>query len=109
MSAYELRDFGILLAVTLVPSVLLAFVLLRVRPAWTQRTIVWVSAMPIPAVIVLVCAFVFFNALTTSREACGVDACGMAMAFSIILVGYALAAFGVAALVCWLVCRWYRR
>jgi hypothetical protein len=71
----------------------MAALLLRLRPNWPTRRTVVVAAAPVPISMTAICIVVFLNAATASRESCGVDACGMAMMFAMVGVGYAMAAF----------------
>jgi hypothetical protein len=59
---------------------LLALILVRTRENWPRRRVVLLSALPIPLATFGICAFVFASAAMATKEECGVDACGMAMA-----------------------------
>jgi hypothetical protein len=82
------------------PSLLavpMTLILLRWKPTWSiKRRTLW-SSLPLPAALLALCALVFANAATASEEDCGVDACGMAMMFAMILSLWALAAFFIGA------------
>lgn len=99
------RDFAILIAVCVVAPAILSFVIYKRFPQWSARKTVLVSALPIPTMIWLLCGFVFLNAAFTPQERCGVDACGMAMGFSLIIAGAALAGFAASVASAWTVCR----
>jgi hypothetical protein len=99
------RDLLIFLSICLIVPA--GFVLLWtwIRPDWSDRKVIMSSASPIPAVVWLLCIFVFLNALFASKEECGVDACGMAMGFSVIIAVAAFAGLGVGVLSAWLMRR----
>jgi H+/Cl- antiporter ClcA len=51
----------------------------RYRPAWARRRALLVAAAPLPRPALVACVLVFISGAITSREHCGVDACGMAI------------------------------
>jgi hypothetical protein len=59
-------------------STLLALILGR-RTSWSQRRVTWIAASPTPALGALLAIAISVEAMTASKEQCGVDACGMAM------------------------------
>lgn len=61
----------------------LPFFLDRALPRWSKRRIVLLSALLVPALIIGTSVFLFADAALSSREQCGVDACGMMMAAAI--------------------------
>ncbi len=71
----------------------LAWSFARFRHDWSKRKIVLWSAGPIPAIGAVTCVFVIINAMTTPAENCGVDACGMAMAAGLAMLGLLAAIF----------------
>ncbi|MES2326650.1 MAG: hypothetical protein V4499_04880 [Pseudomonadota bacterium] len=73
-------------AITFEAILAIVGVLLLRRSRWRKGWIVFLSAVPVPAVLILLCIVVFVSAATASKEACGVDACGMAMAGAMMLV-----------------------
>jgi hypothetical protein len=89
----------------------LAWYLATKGQEWRRRKIVIVAALPIPGLIGLACLWVFGNALfatATRPETCGVDACGMAMMFSLMGLASALGVFAFASVVAWIVCKRFR-
>lgn len=60
------------------------------------------AATPIPAVGVALSALVFFSALLSPRDRCGVDACGMAMAAAITLLFLAAMTFALGVVLAYL-------
>lgn len=78
-----MNDLGLLfisaLAVATL-SVLLAHGLGAWKAGWSRRRLALLSAAPVPLLILLLAGFTFVRALTATREQCGVDACGFAMA-----------------------------
>ena len=62
------------------------------RQKWNNsgEILLWV---PLPLLGALLCVGLFVNAMLSSPERCGVDACGMAMAFAFFGLGYAAGAF----------------
>jgi len=84
------RDFVLLMAACIAIPAIISWLLAKFKSSWTPRKRVLVSALPLPALIWLLCTFVFLDAAFASEAECGVDACGMAMAFSIIIAGAAL-------------------
>ena len=59
-------------------STLLALILGR-RTPWSRRRVTWIAAAPIPVLGALLAVAISVDAMTASKERCGVDACGMAM------------------------------
>lgn len=58
--------------------------LLRSRfPHWSRGRVLALAALPIPLLIWTLCIVLFVSAANASKEACGVDACGMTMAASV--------------------------
>src|SRR4051812_46510504 len=84
----------LVIAVVAIFATLMALLLSRFT-RWSERRILWTSALPIPAVAVALSIFVFVDAMTSSREECGYDACGMAAAAALTLVLLAILAFGL--------------
>ena len=105
MIANDLRVLAVLLSICALSSAVFAFFLGKVRSGWTNRRIIFVAALPIPAVVGLFCLYIFLNAVSSSQEACGVDACGMAAAVSVIGAGNAAIGFFISATGAWFVCR----
>jgi hypothetical protein len=105
MSVYELRDLAILIAVTIVPAIALSLAILKFRAHWSRRRAIVVDALPVPAVIWVLCLALFVHSATASKEQCGVDACGMAMMASYVVGFYATVAFGAGLAVAWFVRR----
>ena len=99
----DLRDFLFLLIGCAALPAALALFFRKVHPLWSGRKVVILSAFPVPVFVWLLCLYVFLNASFATKEDCGVDACGMAMAFSVIIAFAALAGFGVGILSAWLV------
>jgi len=93
----------LVIAVQLVMSFLGGYFLPQRRPGWSRAKVGLVAALPIPLILWGLSAYVVASVMMTSREDCGVDACGMAMAAAItgagaVLVLY-LIGFGLALLV----------
>ena len=89
-----------MLVIMLGPALLavpMTLFLQRWKPAWSARRRTLWASLPLPAIMAALCAFVFAHAATASEKECGVDACGMAMAFAVILSIWALTAFVIAA------------
>jgi MFS family permease len=105
MSVYELRDLSILIAITVLPSAILSLLIGKYRPGWSRRRALILAALPIPGFVWLLCAVLFLWSAFSSKESCGVDACGMAMAASTIVSIYAAVAFGFGLAAAWLVRR----
>ena len=62
-------------------------------PQWSLRRASALSAAPVPVVTILLCAWVVIKTALTPASRCGVDACGMAMGFALIVAGIALIGF----------------
>jgi hypothetical protein len=92
---------GICVAVALISAAILH----RLRPAWSLPRTAMLSALPIPAVTTILCAAVFLTAAFSSDEACGVDACGMAMMAAMGVIGYAIVGYLGGAIACVLLLR----
>lgn len=71
----------------------IAGVLVLRRYHWRRRRTVFLSALPVPAILFAFCMFVFVSAATASKESCGVDACGMAAAGAMVLAVAAVLLF----------------
>jgi hypothetical protein len=71
----------ILIAVFLqgLASVLVTRALSRGRPSWSKRRLISISAAPIPLIVGAFSAYLFIKVSLTTKEQCGVDACGYAM------------------------------
>lgn len=70
--------------------------LLRWRfPHWTVRRISVLSALPVPVLTLAVCAWVAIKTAMTPQGQCGIDACGMAMGFALIVAVIALIGFAL--------------
>lgn len=67
----------------------------QLRPGWSVRRTVLTAALPVPALMASFCVWLIGRTMTASREQCGVDACGMAAAFSVMGLGLTLVAFVV--------------
>ncbi len=68
--------------------------LLRWRfPHWTVRRISVLSALPVPVLTLAACAWVAIKTAMTPRGQCGVDVCGMAMGFALVVAVIALVGF----------------
>ena len=97
---------GILVTVAL--AWLLAIVFAR-RTCWSERKIAIVAALPLPALVSVLCLYVLVGAFTASSEECGVDACGMAAAASMIMLLVAGLAFALGLITARIVLRKVRR
>lgn len=62
---------------------------------WTRRRVLIAAALPLPGIVGTLCVVLFLHAAFSSRQACGVDACGMAMAAAITGLFLAVMAFAV--------------
>lgn len=91
-------EFLLLLAALAIPA-FLGHLLRLVRPQWTARRISYIAASPIPLLIAVACVFIIVEASMTPSEKCGVDACGMAMAMSVITLVIAFALFVIGAII----------
>jgi len=79
----------------------LAYLLARWRKHWSNPKVKLIAALPVPGLLMVLTAFVVGHALVTSvvdPEACGADACGMAMMFGTMGFGAGLAAYIIALL-----------
>jgi len=70
-------------------------ILSRRCPDWPRRRILLIGSLTFPALLALPCIWLLADAMLSTREECGVDACGMAMMFAsigliVVLVGYVL-------------------
>lgn len=81
----------------------------RFRTDWSKRKVVLWSAGPIPAIGAVPCLIVIVNAMTTPAERCGVDACGMAMAAGLAMLGFLAAIFVVWAILAFVTVTVVRR
>jgi hypothetical protein len=60
---------------------------------WSPLRVSMVSAGVMPGVLIGLCLLLFVHAATSSAEACGVDACGMAMMAATYVSGFAVVGF----------------
>ncbi|MEH3121039.1 MAG: hypothetical protein PGN16_03520 [Sphingomonas phyllosphaerae] len=74
-------------------AVLAGVLLMRLGRGWSRRRVILTASVPLPLLGALLCVGVFASAMLASPERCGVDACGMAMAFAIFGLAYAAGAF----------------
>ena len=79
--------------VCVVAAALAGVALHRWRPSWSLRRLSFVAALPVPALVSLLCTAFFARVVTTPREYCGVDVCGMAMGGTMMLATVTLWAF----------------
>jgi len=83
----------------IVAAIIVTCLLRRNKGKWSNVRVALIAALPIPLMVWLLCAYIFADATFASKEQCGVDACGMAMAAAV----YGVAA-GAALYVLGLVC-----
>lgn len=88
---------GLVLCVMIVATGL-ATAISHLLPNWPARRTAYVAAAPLPMALAGFCIWLFVDAATSSKEECGVDACGMAMAFSLVGLGCALVGFVIGAI-----------
>lgn len=100
-----MTDLILLLLFPSVVAVVLGGLITSVSPAWSLRRTILTAALPLPIFMALMCTWVFIGAAIASKESCGIDACGMAMMFSVVGFGYALAAFTIGAVAVGLIKR----
>lgn len=62
-------------------------------PHWGLRRTSMLAALPVPALTLLVCAWVAIKTAMIPASKCGIDACGMAMGFALIVAVIALIGF----------------
>jgi hypothetical protein len=102
-------EMFVFLAICVAAAVLLGIALHALRPSWSRRRIMLVSASPVPSMVLAACIYVFVRAATASAEACGVDACDMAMMAATLGLGIAIAGFAVGLIACEYVQRtWWK-
>lgn len=95
-----------LVGVPAMVAAVLAGVLLVLRGrGWSRRRLILTASVPLPLLGALLCVALFVSAMLASAERCGVDACGMAMAFAMFGLAYAagallLGAAAAAGIVC---------
>lgn len=95
--------------ITILPAVVASYRLATMKPGWSLRRIALLSPLPVPLLVLLAAAFVFIRTMIASKEDCGVDACGMAMAAAIILAFCAGMVYLIAAGIAFLVARMRRK
>jgi hypothetical protein len=69
-------------------TIILTLTLLRL--GWPKVRTIYVAPSSLPVLIMAACIYLFIDAATASKESCGVDACGMAMAAAVIIGSAAL-------------------
>jgi len=105
----QLSDFLLIVTVPAIIAAILAGIIGWFRPAWGLRATVATAALPFPALIWTLCLFIYIRASNAPAEKCGVDACGMAMAFSMIIAGYSVITFALGAFLATIVKLWVSR
>lgn len=76
-------------ALTCLLSAGFAIIVRRRRPHWSRLKVSLLSALPLPGLVALLSLLIIGRAFVDSvvdRESCGVDACGMEMGFSAIIL-----------------------
>jgi magnesium-transporting ATPase (P-type) len=94
---------GAIVAVALIMAVVLGR-----TTGWSRRRVVLVSASTIPLVIIALCFVLIVMAMTSSREQCGIDACGMVAAAAMTFIVVAVISF-VLSLIAAAVGHWISR
>jgi hypothetical protein len=84
-----------LLAICGVLAAIGAWLLATWRRGWSSRKVALIAALPFPAVFAALCLFVLVRASLAPKEACGVDACAMAMAFALIALFWTALGYGI--------------
>ena len=74
-------------------AVLAGVLLIRFGRGWSRRRLILTASVPLPLLGALLCVGLLASPMLTSPERCGVDACGMAMAFATFGLAYAAGAF----------------
>ena len=77
---------AIFFAVVCLLSFGLAWLLARKANRLSRRKVLLLAPLPLPAIVFALGAYVIINVSMTSKEYCGIDACGMAIAG--VIVGY---------------------
>ena len=72
---------------------LLTWLFIKIRPTWSRRRVSLMAALPVPLLMWSLCTFLFVDAMSASKEECGVDACGMAAVASIFGAAIGLAGY----------------
>ena len=109
MSIYELRDLAILIAFTVVPAVIASLLISKFRTHWSRRRAVLLAALPVPAIVWILCLYLFVLSASASKEECGVDACGMMIMAATYVSLYALFAYGAGTAAAWLTLKLVNR
>jgi len=97
---------GALLALTTAAAV--NELLVTIRPLWSPRRRTATAAAPLPAFVLIPSAWLLLDALTSSPEQCGVDACGMAMLAALFGLVAAMASYLVGLIGAAFIERWRR-
>jgi hypothetical protein len=100
----DMQTFLLFLAVSGVLALSLGGFLARRNRNWTRRKVAMVSAAAVPCLVGFLCGLVvghaFYDAMI-NPERCGVDACGMEMAFGTIALGGLLAVYVLTLVPAW--------
>ncbi len=81
----DMKNLLILIVVVVATSAFFTILVVKFRPHWSRGRAIVVAALPIPAAIWAVCAVLFIDSMTASRQECGIDACGMVMMSSVMI------------------------
>ena len=66
---------------------------------WPGWTVALVSSALVPAILMIPVALIVISALTSTKEQCGVDACGMAIGFGLTAAVLIAILFGISFLI----------
>ncbi len=67
---------------------LLTWLFIKIRPTWSRRRVSLMAALPVPLLMWSLCTFLFVDAMSASKEECGMAAVVSIFGAAIGLAGY---------------------
>lgn len=104
----EYQIFGVLLVASCVLAAGAAWWLAKRRAGWSVRRVGMIAALPLPGIAAALCLLVIGKAVLDGivrPEACGLNACAMAMSAGFVLLLQALGVYGVSLVPAFLVTK----
>jgi hypothetical protein len=79
-------------------AALLSRALRALRPQWTNRRVILLSASIMPGLVVIACVYLIIRTLNMPPEKCGIDACAMALMAATFMIFLSMIVFVIGAI-----------